>query len=87
MITKMFSRLPGKFQDPGYFQAPWKIPGGSLSPVRHAVLNDGWYVTDEEFKNAIRDGGSALLFTVYTVHNVQIAILCSNSNMAAHIYC
>ena len=34
---------PGNFQGPellaapGIFQAPWKIPGGSLSPVRHAV--------------------------------------------------
>ena len=36
---------PGNFQGPellaapGIFQAPWKIPGGSLSPVRHAVSN------------------------------------------------
>ena len=25
------SRPPGKFQDPGYFQAPWKIPGAAKS--------------------------------------------------------
>ena len=39
---------PGNFQGPellaapGIFQAPWKIPGGSLSPVRHAVKGRQW---------------------------------------------
>ena len=45
-----FSRgPPGKFQDPGYFQAPWKIPGGSLSPVRHAVWGVEGYNTSIHF--------------------------------------
>ena len=44
-------RLPGKFQDPGYFQAPWKIPGGSLSPVRHAVIT----LTQQAQEEALTD--------------------------------